>query len=406
MAFEILVPRLGWTMEEGVFRGWCVKDGETIRQGEPLFTLETDKALQEVEAVEEGILRIRPPAPADGATVKVGLVLGWLLAPGEEPPIEAAGKDGGARAPAAPAAAAAGATATIASGLAAPSEKREGRGDLPAISPRARRIAAELGVDPTKLRGSGKSGRIAERDVRAAAAAAPSVARGIPGSVPGIQEMSPLRRATAEAVARSARSIVPVTLMAEADATDLVARRSAEGEAAPGLTAVFVRIAALALAEHPRLNCRWAEGGFARPKGIHVAFAVEVEDGLLAPAVHDADRKPLEAIDREVRDLARKARDRRAGPADLEGATFTVSNLGSCGIDGFTPVVAPGQGAILGTGRIADRPAVRDGRVVPRKLVTLSLTFDHRVVDGAPAGRFLARIRELVERPDIFWSKP
>lgn len=292
-------------------------------------------------------------------------------------------------------------------------------------TPLARRLALEHGVDLATVRGSGPGGRITNDDVLAAALPAgvdsgsePSVVSETrpqpdrePAAVQGVAGVEPLsrvRRLTAERMAASARSVARVTLQLEADLTEAVAfRAQLQPEFArlgvPKLPwdALIARAAGVALLEHPRANAEWVEGqGIRIHAHAHVGIAVALEpEGLVVPVLRDADRRSLRELTADLLALVGKARAGRLSPSDMQEGTFSVTNLGQYRIDGFTPIVNPPQAAILGVGRIAERPAVVAGQVVPRTLCTLSLSLDHRVIDGAPAAAFLARLAELLERP-------
>ena len=453
MAYEVTMPRLGWTMEEGVFGEWLKQDGDEVQAGDLLFTVEGDKATQEVEVFEGGILRLPPNAPVSGDVIPVGALLAYILQAGESLPeqsVQAAEpiSQGEARQtltqqPAAPEA------------IARRSTAADGRG-APRISPRARRVAGELGVDWTQLTGSGRTGRIIERDVRAAAEmraeeivvdASPvarrmaaqagidlgELAAGRPGSriqredveaaiaardLAAIEideaaaQLAPhtrIRQITAQRMAESARTTAPVTLTTEADATELVALRqqlkesnARRGLAVPSYNDIYLKLTAAALQEHPTLNASWSEEGLLLHSDIHIAFAVDTEEGLLAPVLRDAASKSLRQIAADSKSLIDGARQQRLGHEAMQGGTFTITNLGMYGIDSFTPIINLPQAAILGIGRIVCKPAVHNGEVVPRQMVALSLTFDHRVVDGGPAARFLNTVREYVSEP-ILW---
>jgi pyruvate dehydrogenase E2 component (dihydrolipoamide acetyltransferase) len=215
-----------------------------------------------------------------------------------------------------------------------------------------------------------------------------------------------VRRITAERMAASARSVARVTLFAEVDVTELVRfREQLKDDFARRrgvrltFDAIFIKAAAIALAEHATIRAQWADGALRPVDAVHVGFAVAAQDGLLVPVVRDADRRRLDEVCREVDRLAEKARAGRLEPADYGNGTFTITNLGSYGVDAFTPIVNPPETAILGVGRIARRPGVVDDRLEPRDQLWLALSFDHRVVDGAPAAEFLRRIREVLEKP-------
>lgn len=407
MAHEISVPRLGWTMEEGTFGGWLRAEGELVREQDEVFTLESDKATQGIEALATGILRISPGGPRAGDTVKVGVVLGCLVAEGELAPWETAGDTP------APASAPALLTANAPSRQApTPAVNQAPRGRHAAISPRARRVAGELGVDWSRIAGSGATGRIVERDVRAAASerrstAPSSVAKAVRKA--GRDEripVTPLRRLIADRMLAGSQATAPVTLTTKADVTQLKAIREQFKSAPPGrqprvpsFTALMIKLTAAVLEHHPRLNACW-EGDHIRQHGtIHVAVAIDTEAGLMAPVIRDVPAQTLLQIAESLERLSSRARERQLRPEEFEGGTFTLTNLGMFGIDAFTPIVNLPQCAILGLGRIVTEPAVHGGQVVPRDQMTLSLSFDHRVVDGAPAARFLNELRQAVEEP-------
>jgi len=314
-------------------------------------------------------------------------VLGYVLALGETLPARQVRATGGAvRATGVGAAVGAGAEP------ARPAATPTARGG-PVASPRARRVAAELRVDWTRLRGTGWTRRIVERDVRAAGVA---------------DRPSQVRRLIAERMSASAGETAPVTLTTDADATELLRLRAAlqaSGARAPSYTDCFVKLAAGALAEHPALNTSLEGGRIVRHPAVHVGVAVDTPRGLLACVLRDAATKPLRTLAEESAALIAAARAGTVSPDDLRGGTFTVSNLGAFDVDAFTPIINLPECAILGVGRIVARAVVVDeatGRIAARKMVALSLTFDHRVVDGAPAARFLQRIRQLVERPALW----
>jgi pyruvate dehydrogenase E2 component (dihydrolipoamide acetyltransferase) len=385
MAAAITVPRRGWSMDEGTFAGWLKRDGERVRRGDPLFVLETDKAAEEIEALDAGALRLPPDAPRPGDTVKVGQVLAYLVAEGEAAPATCGGRPVEAMSPGRQD------PATPETAQAAPAVRRR-----QAISPRARRAAAELGVEWGGLRGSGRSGRIRERDVRAAAAAR-TEGRLIPHTN--------TRRTIAARMVAGATQAAPVTLTVRANAGHLVKARNyfnggaPPGEVVPGYTDLLLKLAAAALRQHPLLQAQWRDDGLFVPDRIDIAVAVDTEGGLLAPVVRGVDRLTVRQIAAQSHDLIGRARAGRLRAEEMRGATFTVSNLGGLGIDAFTPIIHLPQCAVLGLGRIAREPVVVEGHVVPGHVTTLSLAFDHRVVDGAPAARFLDALRRRLERP-------
>ena len=412
MPIPITIPRLGWNMEEGTFGGWLKRDGDPVRAGEALFTLESEKATEEVEGMDAGFLRIPADGPRTGDRLTVGTVIGYVVSSPTEPlPAVKVDQTRAAVAPSEPVASPSvrrlarergidlrevrgtgpggRISATDLSSQTPASRERE-RPEQPRSSPRARRAARELGIDWTTLPGTGRNGRVRERDVRAATTGASLVPH------------TPIRRTIAARMLESQRTTAPVTLTTTADATNLVNLReqfkAADGPT-PSFTDFFVKLSAVALAKHPLLGGRWSEQGIRLPDAIHIGIAVDTDAGLLVPVVRDVPALGIRQLAARSRELIEHARTGRLSAGDMQGGCFTVSNLGAYGIDAFTPVINPPECAVLGVGRIAKRPAVVGDAVVPRDQVTLSLTFDHRIVDGGPAARFLQTLAQAVENP-------
>jgi len=246
------------------------------------------------------------------------------------------------------------------------------------------------------LQGSGRTGRIRERDVRAAATLPSADSRLVP--------LSPLRKVIAERLVSGLRQTAPVTLTTTADATNLVNlrtqfRAAAAGEPIPAYTDFLVKLTAVALGKHPLLNATWQGDHLLLPEGVHVGIAVDTEAGLVVPVVRDAQALTLRQVAARTRELIELARSRKLAPEQMQGGTFTLTNLGMYGVEAFTPIINPPQCAVLGVGRIVREPAVVEGQIVARDRMVLSLTFDHRIVDGAPAARFLDTLRQCVEQP-------
>ena len=264
-----------------------------------------------------------------------------------------------------------------------------------AISPRARRAARELGIDWSGIQGSGANGRIRERDIQAATA----------GSKGNLIPHTNIRRTIAARMLAGHAQTAPVTLTTKADATNLVNIRQQFKSAAsardivPTYTDLIVKLTAVALKQHPLLQAQWRDEGLFVPQKIDIAVAADTETGLLVPVVRKVDSLTLRQIAAQSQDLAGKARAGTLTAEEMRDATFTVTNLGGFGIDAFTPILNPPQCAVLGIGRIVREPAVVEEKIVPRDMVTLSLTFDHRILDGAPAARFLATLRGCLEQP-------
>ncbi len=387
MAHKIVVPRLGWTMEEGTFISWLKKDGDRVQRGEAIFELEGDKALQEIEAVDEGILRIPDTGPVNGGTVKVGAVIGYLVAVGESTPSAS--------------------NASMALRREAESQQTEcGIGFQPLVvnsqtenlrhnekhpviaSPRARRVAIELGIDWRGLSGTGAGGRVRESDIRAAAG------KGL--RLP----MTSRRRVIAQRMLASRQLTVPVTITTKADATNLVNLRnrlkSVESPSPiPSYQDIITKLVAEAIKQHPLLAGRLEENAIIVPaeNQIHLGMAVDTEDGLVVPVIRNVGELTVAEIANQSRRLVERAHDGTLAAAEMQGGVFTITNLGAFGIDSFTPIINSPETAILGMGAIRREPIVLDdGSIVARYQLTLSLTFDHRVIDGAPAARFLQMV--------------
>lgn len=409
MAIEIVVPRLGWSMDEGTFVEWLKQDGEKVEAGEMLFVLEGEKASQEIESFDAGILRIPPDAPQPGDEVVVSQLLAYLVEDGEVPPFELEGtakpeapEPPRKEEPVTQATTPAPAPETqVPEPASAPPSKRT------AITPRARRVARELGVEWSGLRGTGVGGRIREEDIRAAAQASKAPA---PVEVPATAgqgttvPITRIRQTIAERMVAGVNEAAPVTINTKVDASGLVALRnrfkaSDQYEFTPTYTDMVVKLVAIAVGEHPMITGQWRDDGIFIPENINVAFAVDTENGLLAPVIFDVPEKSLSKIAAESREIVNSARKGELKVDQLQNGVFTITNLGGYGIDSFTPIINLPQSAILGVGRIAQEPVVLNGEVVPGETMSLSLTFDHRVIDGAPAARFLERVCQLLTEP-------
>jgi pyruvate dehydrogenase E2 component (dihydrolipoamide acetyltransferase) len=415
MAIDITVPRLGWNMDEGTFVAWLKADGEHVKAGEPLYSLETDKAVQEVESLDSGTLHILPSGPQPGETVAVGTVIGRLVEGGENGDDQRVSTHSHL---AASAEAALRPAVDLTPSTERQAASRSSSRDVRA-SPRARRKAQELGLDWTKLEGSGAGGRVRERDVIAAstlAAACDQTARVLREEESEAVAISGIRRATAQRMLASVRGTAPVTLMSTIDATNLVNLRQqfktvaqAGNEHGPsgsiGYTDIVIKLAALALERHPALNSRWEDDRIVMLKSIHIGLAIDTEAGLLVPVIRDVPSLTLRQVAARSQDLIARARQRRLKPDELHGGTFTVTNLGPFGVDAFTPIINPPECAVLGIGRITKVPALIDQQFTQRDRMTLCLTFDHRIIDGAPAARFLQDLASLLENPSP-WLLP
>jgi pyruvate dehydrogenase E2 component (dihydrolipoamide acetyltransferase) len=406
MAIEVTIPRLGWTMEEGTFADWLKRDGDWVAKGDPLFVLESDKAAQEIESFDEGILRLLPASPSAGDVVRVGQTIAYLVRRGEAAPFDKSPLE--AAQPAATPAESAPATAAAGVGLQRPTapagEMNAEPRSTPTISPRALRLALQQGIDWSLLQGTGRTGRIREQDVQAAArgpARSPNVAP--QGELPGHTiSHTAVRRAIAHHMLLSLQETAPVTLTTKSQAGGLVRLRDElrdEGRVVPTYTDLIVKLTAHALEEHPLLNAQWRDDGLFLPQSINIGIAVDTEVGLMVPVIRDVPTLALDELAVRAKELIELARTRRLATEHMQGGTFTVSNLGTYGIDAFTPIIHLPQCAILGVGRLVHEPVVRGEQICVWPMITLSLTFDHRIVDGATAARFLQRVSELLEEP-------
>ena len=422
---DVLMPRLSDTMEEGVLSLWLKHEGDTVSKGDALAEIETDKATMELEAYENGVLE--KVLVGEGTTVRIGgrlAVIGDGSGTGSsvaQPEAEPAA----APSPDADSAAANGATAPAPTPAVAPASAPTS-GPV-RTSPLARRLAREHGIDLSSITGTGPGGRIVRADVDAA------VARAGRGPQPaGRSQTAPAATATAAPVAqrREDDEVVPLsavrritaerltasaaapqfylTTMVEADRLLAVradvnaglAARAGDGEAVKvSVTDLLVRICALVLRQHPEVNASWGGDAILRHPRVNVGVAVAMDDGLIVPVVHDADTATLADIATRTRDLAQRGRTGRLKPDEFSGGTFTISNLGMYGIDHFTAVVNPPEAAILAVGAGTQTPVVRDGQVVVRTIIKLTLTSDHRVLDGATAAAFLRDLKTALENP-------
>jgi pyruvate dehydrogenase E2 component (dihydrolipoamide acetyltransferase) len=402
---DVVMPRLSDSMEEGTILQWFKQVGDDVAVGDELVEIETDKANMAYEADVAGVLSEilvqegetvaigTPIARVDGGTEGPTPESAGPVAAGDPPPPPVAKASSGAVPPAAP-----------------PAERRPINAPQAATedgrikaSPVARRIAQEQGVELRALQGSGPGGRIVKADVEKAAAAGPAVETA-KGTV-SHEDPSKLQATVARRMAESKATAPHFYLEAEVDMSRLIeARRqikasAGEGDVVPSFNDMIVKACALALREHPRANGAYRDGRFELYSRVNVGIAVAANDALVVPTIFDADTKVLRQIASEARTLAQKVRGGQITPPELSGATFTVSNLGMFGIDSFAAVINPPQAAILAVGAIAERPVVRDGHTAAAHLMRVNLACDHRILYGAQAAEFLARIKSLLEEP-------
>jgi pyruvate dehydrogenase E2 component (dihydrolipoamide acetyltransferase) len=408
MAHSIVMPALEMAQETGKLLSWRKKEGEAIAKGEPLLDVETDKAVVEIESPADGILAgIKAHA---GAVIPVGQTIAWIVAPGEKPPVEEASTASGRRmdtvaAPAATAAAAS-TSAPPAGGPAASAR----------VSPKARRLAREHGVDIALVRGTGGEGEILAEDVLAfvasggaqgSAAAAPSGPKPAHAEAYATGSLTQVARLMAERTTQSWTTAPHFFVSRDIDAGPLLSARekllsSIEKERGVKLSHTDFLVAAVAhtLEKHPLVNASWTGEGIRLHPEINVGIAMAVDDGVVAAAVPGANTKKLGEIAVMRRDLTERARGGKLRPADITGATFTISNLGMYQVDSFTAIIVSPQAAILAVGRIADRVVAVDGKPGIRPMMTLTLSCDHRVFDGARAALFLNDLASALAEPE------
>jgi len=373
---KVVMPRLSLTMKEGTVVQWFKKEGDTVQKGEPMVEVLSEKVTYDVEAPESGI--IRKILASEGSNVPVDQVIGVIVAP-DETLTEA---EITAHAP-----------APIVEETAAfpkPTVVTE-TAERVLASPAAKRLARELGVDLAHVKGTGPEGRIVEEDVKSFAEQA--------ALKPRIREVIPLtgiRKTTAERVSLSARTAPHSTITMEVDMTNAVRLHE---ETAVSYTDMLAKAAAAALREHPLLNSTLEDAQIKVFEDINVGVAVATEKGLVVPVIHKADEKTLTEIATITKELVEKAKQGKLSKKELTGGTFTVTNLGMYGVDVFIPIINPPEAAILGAGRVTEKPVFVNKEVKTKPVMQLSLSFDHRIVDGAPAAQFLQKVKQLLENP-------
>lgn len=444
MATKIFMEALSPTMEEGRLVKWLKNEGDEIASGDVLAEVETDKAIMELVARGDGVLRKR--LIEEGDTSPVGTVIGVIAAADadiSELVAEAGAGAGEAAAPAAeaaPEAAEAAAPAAAATPAAAPSagpppEKQDTPaapavadrksaaptaappaaaaqdrepGDRPRSSPLARRLASESGLDLGSIQGSGPAGRIIKRDVESAVAAGVAARPAVVAAHAAADDytdvtLTQMRKTIARRLAESIGPIPTFYLTADLDMERVAEMRTAMAalgdEYRVSFNDIILKAVAVALSRHPEVNAQWLGDRIRQHHRVHIGMAVAIEDGLITPVIFDADRKRLSEISAEARELAGRARERKLKPEEFTGSTFSVSNLGMFGIDHFTAIINPPEAAILAIGAMEDRAVVVDGQVVVRKRMHVTMSCDHRVVDGALGATFLKTLRQLIENP-------
>lgn len=395
MVTEVIMPKLGQTMEEGVIEKWVKKEGDRVESGDILLEITTDKATLEVESYASGILR--RILVQEGETVPITQVIALIAESDEElpdisPKLELDRKQE---------------AATVKKD---PEASKEGSDSVPCprpggrlkASPLAKKLAQEKGVDLAEVTGTGPGGRITKEDVLKIV---DSGKLKVESEKKNIEPLSPMRKAIAELMSESKRTIPHYYLTIEVDMTASVQRRKEllpEIEKKTGIRLSFnhilIQAVARSLKEFPGLTSRWEEGGIVTEEKVNVGIAVSLDEGLIVPVLREADKKGLEETVLETESLVSRAREKKLKAEEYYGAALTISNLGMLGIENFIPIIIPPQSAILGVGAIVKKPAVIEERLEIRHLMKLTLSVDHRVVDGAGAAQFLQKLKEILEK--------
>jgi pyruvate dehydrogenase E2 component (dihydrolipoamide acetyltransferase) len=406
---EIIMPKMGDAMTEGKVVRWYKKQGDAVKKGEPVLEIETDKVNLDLEAEQDGT--VTEVAAKEGQVIPVGGTLAIINAPGETaaPQRRVTDKKDSVKHTTGEYAEAIEMKAPrIDRTQPAPTALRVVEGGRTRSSPLARKIAREMGVSLDAIQGSGPSGRIVARDVqqqRGAAGFSVPKRSGAPkpAATPLEEKQIPLsamRRTIAKRLAESTGPIPHFYLTADYDVTNLMSLRQQMNEIVKiSVNDFIVKAAALALRDHPNVNASWGDEAIAQHGEIHIGIAVSTPEGLITPVVRNADQKSVQDIAAEVRTLADKAKNRKLLPNDYQGSTFTISNLGAWGIEEFTAIINPPNVAILAIGAATPRPVVVNGQVVVRDRMKVTMSCDHRVIDGAAGAEYLRTLRQYLEQP-------
>jgi pyruvate dehydrogenase E2 component (dihydrolipoamide acetyltransferase) len=421
MAVSVVMPALEMAQETGKLLSWRKQEGDAVTKGEPLLEIETDKAVVEIEAPGDGILSA--VSAREGAVVPVGAIIAWLVKPGEPAPSSASPARTGRQSDAG------------LSAIATSSEPVAGQGAAEIrISPKARRLATQRGIDPATIKGSGPGGEVLAGDIPELAGNGSGIGNlqsesgnlqsesgnlqsesgNLKSELFNLQSrdhsgnlqselfnlQSRYHTMMAERTAQSWTSVPHFFLTREVEANGLVAARERFGSTHSDL---LVALVARALTKHPVMNASWIDGGIRANSGVHVAIAIATDDAVVAGVIHHADRLSMAEIGVRRKELIDRARAGRLQPADISGATFTISNLGMYHVDAFTAIIVPPQAGILAVGAIADRVVAVDGQPAVRAMITLTLSCDHRVVDGARGAAFLDDVVNAIKGPDARW---
>jgi pyruvate dehydrogenase E2 component (dihydrolipoamide acetyltransferase) len=392
MATDVIMPALGVAQEKGTLLHWLKAEGQSVTKGEPLMEVETDKATVEIEAPASGILAHVTASPGD--EVPVGNRIALIVAPGEKVPVK----------PSEPTESCAREDTSSKAAAVEPAPARETKSPPSGViiaSPAARRIARERGLDLSAISGTGPQGAVLAGDIIHAGSGKPRPGAG-PPTIRETLQLTPMRRIIAERMASSKQTAPHFYLRIDADMTEIDRQRSALKQQreplTPSINDYILSACARALPDFPLLNASFTEQGVHIYSDINLGVAVALQEGLVVPVIRNADRLSLQQIAAQSREFAQKAQTKKLLPLDYEGGTFTVSNLGMFGVDDFVAIINPPQCAILAVGQVAPRVVPDNQGFAVRPIVTMSLSADHRVVDGAIAASFLKKLKELLER--------
>lgn len=405
MAVSVVMPALELAQETGKLLAWLKKEGDAVAKGDMIAEIETDKAVFELESPGEGVLAGLKASAGD--MIPVGHTIAWIVARGEQPPEDGAAdvamramQEQARKSSSAPSHVAM--APAIATAQSTPAPERAGR--PPRISPKARRMAEEHGLDVAQLRGTGPDGSITSDDVLAAAAAAKAAPKAETSAAPTAtapaSTLSAVARLMAERTTQSWTQVPHFFLVRELDASGLLEARKKLGEGYT-ITDVLISITAKVLAKHPKLNASWTGQAIHLNPDVNISLAIAVDDGVVGGVIPKTGTLSLADIAAQRKQLAERARAGRLRPADVAGGTFTISNLGMFGVDAFNAIIVAPQAAILAVARIADRVVPVNGAPAIRPMLTLTLSTDHRVADGAQAARFLNDLAEALAQPQV-----
>ena len=367
MVTKVVMPKLSLTMKEGTVGKWYKKEGETVEKGEPIVEIISEKATYDLESPASGVLR--KILVEEGVDAPLNAVLAIITAPDETLTEEQLAAE----------------TPQLVEPL---EEKRV------LASPAAKRLAKEHGIDLSLVKGSGPEGRISEEDVRKFI----EEKRGLLPKIKEIIPLSGLKKTAAERVSTSFRTAPHSTVMMEVDVSKA---KELHEKLEVSYTTILVGAAAKALKQHTIINSTLEDDRIKVFEDINIGVAVATENGLIVPVIHNADKKSLKEIHSILNELTEKARQGKLSKEELTGGTFTITNLGMYGVEFFTPIINPPEAAILGVGRITQKPVIVDGKIETKPFMILSLSYDHRIIDGAPAAQFLSKIKNFLENPEL-----